>query len=365
MADEAAPELPVAVTETATTFALSLADRVVVLSKSGTLLSASFEVEVPPGKSWQLLLTGLAPGSWSLRSADGTTSLNTEVGAEKNTAFAVIGGDHYTVQPSAIPGAPRFAVDPDFMPKPSAPLVDRVFVDGRLLPNARVRAVGTQRLLPVRAVAGALGLVHTETAEGLCVASGARMAVFQAGDEQFALNDCRFTLPTPALREDGEWYVSDAVLAALAGRSLVRDEADGCVELPAQPIACPDHVLWIEADPTADPQALQAMLATVPGRTEYWAAEGREVRLDITLRQPAPIQGVGIQWHQGNKRQAKFAVETSPDGTAWTRVFDGTSSGKDTGLETYRFPPSRPATCASSVWATRPMSGTPSSTSRC
>ena len=159
--------------------------------------------------------------------------------------------------------------------------------------------------------------------------------------------------------------MSDAVLAALAGRSLVRDEADGCVELPAQPIACPDHVLWIEADPTADPQALQAMLATVPGRTEYWAAEGREVRLDITLRQPAPIQGVGIQWHQGNKRQAKFAVETSPDGTAWTRVFDGTSSGKDTGLETYRFPPSRPATCASSVWATRPMSGTPSSTSRC
>lgn len=339
MADEDAPTLPVAVAETATTFALSLADRVVVMSRTGGLLGESVTVDVPAGKARQLLLAGLQPGAWSVRNAAGNPVFNAEVMTGKNTLFAVVDGGRYTVQPAVAPGAPTYTPAPDFMPRPSASLASRVFVDGQLLPDAQVRTVGEQRLLPVLPVGQALGLVCTASPDSLRVVSGARTAVLRAGADLFMLNDLSFHLPSPAVQVDGTWYLSDAILAALAERSLVRDQADGCVEFPAQQLACPANLLWIEANQTNEPDALHALLADLPGRTEYWAAKGDDVRFDVTLLQPAPVQGVGIQWHQGNKRQAKFALETSLDGTTWTRVFEGTSSGKDSGLETYRFPP--------------------------
>ncbi|HCA47093.1 MAG TPA: hypothetical protein DEP45_06915, partial [Armatimonadetes bacterium] len=88
-----------------------------------------------------------------------------------------------------------------------------------------------------------------------------------------------------------------------------------------------------------DPQALRMMVTDIPGRREYWAAEGQDVQLDLTLARPMRLEGVGIQWHQGNARQAKFALETSTDGTTWRKVFDGASSGTVDGLETYSFEP--------------------------
>ena len=73
MADEDAPELPVAVAETPNAFVLSLANRVVVMPRNEKLLGEPLTVEVPPGQGWQLLLAGLAPGAWSIQSADGKT----------------------------------------------------------------------------------------------------------------------------------------------------------------------------------------------------------------------------------------------------------------------------------------------------
>jgi len=62
MSDEKAPELPVALAETPATFALSLADRVVVLSKTGRLIEQPIPVSVPAGRNYRVLLAGLAPG---------------------------------------------------------------------------------------------------------------------------------------------------------------------------------------------------------------------------------------------------------------------------------------------------------------
>ena len=116
ISDEQAPELLVEFATLPEAFVLTLADRVVVLSRTGKLLTQTLQVDVRASDSCQLLLTGLAPGAWSIRGQDGKIQFNTRVGAERNTAFFVVPGGTYTVQPEAIPGAAKFQAAPDFMP---------------------------------------------------------------------------------------------------------------------------------------------------------------------------------------------------------------------------------------------------------
>ncbi|MBT7162222.1 MAG: hypothetical protein HN904_05550 [Victivallales bacterium] len=339
MAGEDAPELPVAVAETPNAFVLSLANRVVVMPRNEKLLGEPLTVEVPPGQGWQLLLAGLAPGAWSIQSADGKTALNATVLAGQHTAFAVVDGGPYAINPTTLPGARRFTAALDFMPTPSAPLTDRVFMGSRLVPDARVKVVGENWLLPAEAVASLAGLSCAGSPKELVIVSGERKAVFQEGAKQFLLNGQPFALSTPAIRDAGTWYVSAAMLAALAGQSLAQDQESRCAELLALAHPFPKNVLWVEANQNSNVAELTAMLTAIPGRTQYWAAKGSEVQFDVVLTQPASVGAVGIQWHQGSKRQARFAIETSLDGKTWKRVFEGESSGKTAGLETYEFAP--------------------------
>jgi heparin/heparan-sulfate lyase len=124
MSDEQTPKLPVTLAETPATFTLALADRVVVLSRTGRLIEQPFSVDVPAGRSCQVLLAGLAPGNWSLRSEDGKVGFNARVEAGQNTAFVVAPGGRYSVQPKTIPGAAEYQAPPDFMPKLAAPLAN-------------------------------------------------------------------------------------------------------------------------------------------------------------------------------------------------------------------------------------------------
>lgn len=120
MSDETAPELPIAIDETSAVFTVTLAGRVVVLSKTGKLLEQPFEVDMPSGRDHQLLLSGLTPGVWSIRDSQGKVRFNAKVEAGRNTAFFVVPAGRYTTQPEAIPGAPEFQPAPDFMPALSA-----------------------------------------------------------------------------------------------------------------------------------------------------------------------------------------------------------------------------------------------------
>jgi heparin/heparan-sulfate lyase len=337
MAEETAPELPVALVESATVFALTLADRVLVLGKTGKLLEQSFQVEVPADRNYQLLLAGLAPGVWSLRREDGVAQFTARVEARKNTAFFVVPGGRYTVAPGALPGAPEFQATATLMPALAAPLANRVFLDGRMLTVAPTKAAGPGQLMPALAILKALGLNATPSAEGLRLQVGDRAAVFKVGADTFELNGLRFRLPCPVGPDGDEWFVPDSVLAALLNRDLVRDAAATNASLTPARYPCPAEILWVEATPDPDPLALRALLADIPGRQEYWAAEGRAVRVDLALTRPLPVKGVGIKWHQGATRQAKFALETSPDGVTWKRVFEGASSGTTADLETYAF----------------------------
>lgn len=116
MCDEQEEQLPVDLVELPEAFVVTLADRVVVLNRTGKLLEQTLQVEVAAGESRQLLLAGLAPGDWSIRDRDGIVRYNARVDAHRNTAFFVVPGGKYTVQPGAIPGVGEFQASQDFMP---------------------------------------------------------------------------------------------------------------------------------------------------------------------------------------------------------------------------------------------------------
>ena len=116
MCDEQEEQLPVDLVELPEAFVVTLADRVVVLSRTGKLLEQTLQVDVAEDEERQLLLVGLTPGDWSIRDREGTVRFNARVEAVRNTAFFVVPGGRYTVQPEAIPGATEFRASPDFMP---------------------------------------------------------------------------------------------------------------------------------------------------------------------------------------------------------------------------------------------------------
>src|ERR1043166_3850323 len=69
--------------------------------------------------------------------------------------------------------------------------------------------------------------------------------------------------------------------------------------------------------------------------TTRWSAsgDGQWLRLDL-----GATQGVGsvrVAWYKGDLRRAKFDVQTSGNGTDWSTVFAGQSSGTTAGFESY------------------------------
>lgn len=122
MSDEAAAAAPVAVREDEHAFTLAIADRVVVLNQTDGLLDRPLAVRVAGTGPAQLLLTGLRPGTWAIRSHDDRVRFNATVAAGRNTAFFVVPPGDYAVQPDALPGATHYAAPAGFMPTPSPPL---------------------------------------------------------------------------------------------------------------------------------------------------------------------------------------------------------------------------------------------------
>jgi heparin/heparan-sulfate lyase len=337
MEAEGTPELPVAMAETPEVFVVTLADRVATFGKTEKLLEDGFGVEVPAGQERQVLLTGLRPGPWSVQSEDGAVRLNVQVEAGRNTAFVVAQGSRLSVRPEALPGAPAYQAPPELMPALSPPLLNRVVVDGQVLEGPPVRAGTPCLLVPALAVLRALAVEAAEEGDRLRVSAGDRAATFGKSDSHFTLNGLRCRLPVSIQCDQGEWFIPDSVLAWITGRDLVRDAASTGVDLARGQANLLPEVLWAEASDNSDPLALRALLTDLPGRPEYWAIQGQDVGFDLALAKPLALNGVAIRWHQGAARQARFAIDTSADGTDWQRVFEGTSSGTTAELEAYAF----------------------------
>jgi hypothetical protein len=72
--------------------------------------------------------------------------------------------------------------------------------------------------------------------------------------------------------------------------------------------------------------------------TTRWSAEGDGQWLQFDLGpNPVTIGQVAIAWHKGDSRSAAFTIDVSLDGTDWTEVYSGNSSGTSRDLEAYSF----------------------------
>ncbi|MBN2163273.1 MAG: carbohydrate-binding protein [Pontiellaceae bacterium] len=66
-----------------------------------------------------------------------------------------------------------------------------------------------------------------------------------------------------------------------------------------------------------------------------WAAEGNQV-LTLDLQQEMPVSGIEINFYNGASRSYDLAILGSANGSSWTALFDGSSSGFSD-IETFTF----------------------------
>ncbi|WP_267937672.1 polysaccharide lyase family 7 protein [Saccharothrix sp. S26] len=101
--------------------------------------------------------------------------------------------------------------------------------------------------------------------------------------------------------------------------------------------------------PTGDRLPVSAVTASgddgnVPGNTldgdlsTRWSDEGDGVWIRYDLGSARPVGSVRLAWHKGDTRRHDFRIQTSSDGTRWTPVFSGSSSGTTLQPETYDIP---------------------------
>jgi F5/8 type C domain len=89
--------------------------------------------------------------------------------------------------------------------------------------------------------------------------------------------------------------------------------------------------------------ASASQVSNVPANTHdgnpntRWSAEGDGQWIVYDLGSQMTVSQVAIAWYQGNQRQSSFAIEVSSNGTNWTEVYSGESSGKTVELEPYSF----------------------------
>lgn len=77
---------------------------------------------------------------------------------------------------------------------------------------------------------------------------------------------------------------------------------------------------------------------TIDGKlSTRWSAEGKGQEIIYALGQPRQVSRIDIAWYRGTERQSLFAIAVSPDGTTWTEVFRGISSGKTLNAQSVQF----------------------------
>ena len=175
------------------------------------------------------------------------------------------------------------------------------------------------------AIAGA----NSQESAGYEEGQSLRFRVWDASAQVTYEPDASFTScqgGNPLCRSDG-LYEADAFYA-LASLTADTDPPSDDTDPPA-----PVEVVDVTANQYPDlvGQTLDDDLAT------RWGANGYGASIEYELASEATLDQLGIAWYRGDKRQTHFEIALSTDGTTWTTVHDGSSSGSTMGLEYYSF----------------------------
>lgn len=89
---------------------------------------------------------------------------------------------------------------------------------------------------------------------------------------------------------------------------------------------------------TASPDDGNGPYNTIDGDfSTRWSSEGDGAWIQYDLGLEKNVDYVKIAWYKGDERMETFDIDVSINGSDWTQVFSGTSSGSTTGFETYDF----------------------------
>lgn len=122
-------------------------------------------------------------------------------------------------------------------------------------------------------------------------------------------------------------------VAVAAGGLAAPPGAAGQAATPV-PIAGVDASGWDERDPGHPPENV------IDGDLDTrWSDEGDGAWIELALDGSHDVSAVDIGWYQGDQRTTDFEVWISTDGSSWTTVYDGDSSGSTLQPETYAFTP--------------------------
>ncbi|WP_316813378.1 hypothetical protein [Pedobacter heparinus] len=108
--------LPVKYYETAESYVVTLSDRMVSMSNTSALIDKGFSLKVPNDKKYQVVLAGMKPGKWNIKSRNGNVNYNASVLTGKNTIFFRAGGGEFVITPGSQSGAVLLPVDENYMP---------------------------------------------------------------------------------------------------------------------------------------------------------------------------------------------------------------------------------------------------------
>lgn len=97
----------------------------------------------------------------------------------------------------------------------------------------------------------------------------------------------------------------------------------------AAPLPVASVVATAEQSPHVAANTLDGNLGT------RWSAHGLGQTITYTLEACGIVDAVKVAFYRGDQDQNFFDVEISEDGTTWTEVFSGASSGTALALESY------------------------------
>ena len=95
----------------------------------------------------------------------------------------------------------------------------------------------------------------------------------------------------------------------------------------------------VSVDASAVPEAINTPQNTIDNDvTTKWASQGNQW-ISYDLGGAKQVDSVAIYWLNGDQRISPLQLQVSMDGKEWKTVYDGISSGKINGFETYSFTP--------------------------
>lgn len=127
-AGETSP-LPVKYYETETSYVIYLDDRIVSMNKGNSLINKPYIIKIREKEQLQVLLTGLEPGDWNIKSRDGKIKLNANINERENTIFFLAGKGDYLISPGRLIGAKPLVKNETFSPENNSGISQRLYVD--------------------------------------------------------------------------------------------------------------------------------------------------------------------------------------------------------------------------------------------